>query len=72
MTYSYRRGAIVTFVREDGQPGPGESYTYKVSDYWKVEFQDEGCVEISQYGAPDPAPSMVLPWHRIWEVRALS
>ena len=39
MTYSFRRGAIVTFVREDGQPGPGESYTYKASDYWKVEFR---------------------------------
>jgi hypothetical protein len=51
MTYSFRRGAIVTFVRDDGQSGPGESYSYKASD---------------------PAPSMALPWHRIWEVRALS
>jgi hypothetical protein len=71
MTYHYRRGAIVTLVREDGQPGPGESATYKFVDGWKVEIQDEGCVEITQYGAPNPAPSVVLPWHRIWEITTI-
>jgi hypothetical protein len=29
MTWSFRQGAVVTYVREDGQPGPGSSHTYK-------------------------------------------
>ena len=63
MTYHYRRGAIVTLVRGDGQPGPGEPFTYKAVDGWKVEIQDEGCVEITQYGAPNPAPR-----HQAWRM----
>lgn len=70
MAYSYRRGAFVTFVREDGQPGPGVSREYKSSNGWKVDIQDEGCVEITQYATPSPAPSVILPWHRIWEIRS--
>ena len=71
MAYSYRSGAIVTFIRHDGQPGPGESTTFKATDGWKVEIQDEGCVEITNYGAPNPGPSTVVPWHRIWEIRTI-
>jgi len=72
MSYSYRAGAIITFVREDGQPGPGVSHTYSAADRWKVEVQEQGCVEITNYGAPNAAPSRILPWHRIWEIRSLT
>jgi hypothetical protein len=70
MAYSYRRGAVVTFVREDGQPGPGDTHEYSANDDWKVEIQDEGCVEISQYGAKNPALPKIVPWHRIWEIKS--
>lgn len=71
MTYNYRKGAVVTLVREDGL-GPGESLTYPASDGWKVEVQVEGCVEITNYGSTTPEPARVLPWHRIWEIVSLS
>jgi hypothetical protein len=69
--YSYRRGAKVIFTRDDGHPGPGESRTYGANEGWKVEIQDEGCVEISNYGAKNPEPSRVVPWHRIWEISSI-
>ena len=68
MTYSYRKGAIVTFTRDDGQPGPGVSVGYKAAEGWKVEIQNEGCVEITNHLATNPTPSRVYPWHRIWEI----
>jgi hypothetical protein len=68
LTYNYRRGAIVTFTRDDGEPGAGQSIEYDHLEGWKVEVQDEGCVEITQYGAASPAPATVLPWHRIWAI----
>ena len=71
MAYSYRAGAIVTFCREDGQHGPGSSETYKAVDGWKVDIQDEGCVEITNYGAETPVPSRIVPWHRIYEIRTI-
>ncbi len=71
MGYSFRRGAIVTFVREDGQRGPGESYRYPASEGWKVEIQDEGCVEITGYLRKPVPPSLVVPWHRIWEISTI-
>ena len=57
MAYSFRRGALVTFVREDGKDGPGESYKFPASEGWKVDIQDEGCVEISGYGMKPVPPS---------------
>ncbi len=71
MAYSYRQGAIVTFVRDDGLPGPGESQTYNARDGWKVDIQDEGLVEITNYLAKPPVPSRIIPWHRIWEIGSL-
>ena len=71
MAYSFRRGALVTFVREDGKDGPGESYKFPASEGWKVDIQDEGCVEISGYGMKPVPPSRVIPWHRIWEITAI-
>ncbi len=72
MTYNYRQGAVVTFTREDGGAGPGESLTLKASDGWKIEIQDEGCVEITGYGRADKPPSRVVPFHRIWEITTIS
>jgi hypothetical protein len=71
MGYSFRQGAIVTFVREDGHPGPGESRHYPAADGWKVEIQDEGCVEINGYLRKPKPPSLVVPWHRIWEISTI-
>jgi hypothetical protein len=71
MTYNYRQGAVVTFTRDDGQPGPGMSETFKASDGWKVEIQNESCVEITNYLAQPPVPSRVVPWHRIYEIRTI-
>jgi hypothetical protein len=70
MTWSFNAGAIVTFVREDGHPGPGKQETYNELDGWKVEIQDEGCVQIMNWKAK-PDIFMVLPWHRIYEIRAV-
>ena len=68
MSYSYRQGAVVTFARDDGSPGAGQVVKYKASEGWKVEIQDEGCVEISQYGIRNGADPIVFPWHRIWQI----
>jgi hypothetical protein len=71
MTFNYRMGAVVTFAREDGQPGPGEKREYKANEGWNVEILDEGAVEISGYGRRPVPPSTIVPWHRIWEVTAI-
>ncbi|WNV85315.1 hypothetical protein [Umezawaea sp. Da 62-37] len=68
MAYSYRQGAVVTFTRDDGGPGPGSSVEYKSADGWKVEIQDQACVEISQYGVKNGAAPTIVPWHRIWQI----
>jgi hypothetical protein len=68
MTYSYRQGAVVTYVNDDSGRGPGQVVEYKATKGWKVEIQDEGCVEISQYGIKNGANPTVLPWHRIWQI----
>jgi hypothetical protein len=70
MTWSFRQGAVVTFSREDGQPGPGQSITYRMAEGWSVELQDEGCVQISNFQS-QPTVMSVLPWHRIYEIRSL-
>lgn len=70
MTWSFRQGAVVTFSREDGQPGPGTATAYKSTDGWSIELQDEGCVQISNYQG-DKSVLMVVPWHRIHEIRAI-
>lgn len=72
MAYNYRKGAIGTFALEDGSPGPGKTMEYKATDGWKVEIQNEGCVEISQYGISNGAKPTVYPWHRIWQITASS
>jgi hypothetical protein len=72
MAYSFRQGAIVTFTREDGLPGPGETYKFPATEGWKVDIQDEGVVEISGYGRKPMPPSRVIPWHRIWEITSMS
>lgn len=72
MTYSYRAGAIVTFTRDDGYPGPGAVVKYPAAEGWKVEVQDEGCVEISGYGQNPAPPTLVLGWHRIWQIESMS
>jgi hypothetical protein len=69
MTWSFRQGAIVTYTREDGLPGPGNQEKYTVMDGWKVELQDEGCVQITNH-KKQPSVFTVVPWHRIYEVRA--
>jgi hypothetical protein len=71
MTYSYRKGATITFVSEDGTFGPGKAVEYKSSAGWKVEVQDEGCVEVTQY-IQGGAPAVVIPWHRIWQITPVS
>lgn len=71
MTYNYRQGAIVTFTRDDGLPGPGQRQTFSAADGWKVEIQDEGCVEISGYGRQPTPPTRAVPWHRIWEITTI-
>jgi hypothetical protein len=71
MTYNYRQGAVVTFVRDDGGSGPGQTVEYKNVDGWKVEIQNEGCVEISQYGTQNGAKPVIVPWHRIWQITTL-
>jgi hypothetical protein len=58
-------------MRSDGQPGPGESRTFKASEGWKVDIQDEGCVEITNYLAKPAVPSVIIPWHRIWEISTI-
>jgi hypothetical protein len=70
MTWSFRMGAVVTFTRDDGQPGAGQAATYSHTDGWTVEIQDEGCVQLSNYRA-EPSVLMVVPWHRIYEIRAV-
>jgi len=70
MTWSFRQGATVTYVRDDGQPGPGQVAVYKMVEGWSVELQDEGCVQISNYQAK-PSVLLVVPWHRIYEIRAV-
>ena len=72
MAYHYRAGATVTYTRDDGGPGPGQAVTYKAVDGWKVEIQDEGCIEISQYGAQNGAAPVVVPWHRVWGITTAS
>jgi hypothetical protein len=72
MAYSFRAGARVTFTHEDGQPGPGKAIEYPASQGWKVEIQDEGCVEISGYGMEPTPPSLVVGWHRIWQIESMS
>jgi len=72
MTYSYRQGAIIAFTSESGASGPGETVEYKAADGWKVEIQNEGCVEVSQYGVKGGAAPMVIPWHRIWHITSIS
>lgn len=71
MGYSYRQGAIVTYTRDDGQPGPGASEKFSAAEGWKVEIQDEGCVEITGYLKKPVPPSRAIPWHRIWEITSL-
>ncbi len=71
MTYTYRKGAVVTYMREDGQPGPGESKVYEASDGWTVQIQLEGCVEIANCGPRTPAPRTVIPWNRIWRITSV-
>jgi hypothetical protein len=71
MTYNFRQGAIVTFTRDDGQPGPGESQTFAAANGWKVEIQNEGCIEITGYGQTPVPPSRAIPWHRIWEITTI-
>jgi hypothetical protein len=71
MAYSYRQGAKVVFTKDDGQPGAGELRVYKASEGWKVDIQDEGCVEISNYLAKPSVPSVIVPWHRIWEISTI-
>jgi hypothetical protein len=68
MTLEYRVGVIITFAREDGQPGPGETRQYRASEGWSVEIRDEGCVRIKGYGRTPIPPDIVVPWHRIWEI----
>jgi hypothetical protein len=70
MGYSYRQGAVVTFLSADGK-GPGESYRFPASEGWKVEIQDQGCVEITGYLMKPMPPSRVIPWHRIWEITTI-
>jgi hypothetical protein len=73
VAYSFRAGARVTFTRDDGQPGPGQTFEYPAGEGWKVQIQDEGCVEISGYGKkPSPPPTIVVGWHRIWQIEAMS
>jgi hypothetical protein len=72
MAYSFRAGAIVTFMRDDGQPGAGQTIKYPASEGWKVEIQDEGCVEISGYSTNPPPPSLVIGWHRIYQIESMS
>jgi hypothetical protein len=69
MTWSFRQGANITYVRDDGQPGPGQTTIYKTVEGWSVELQDEGCVQISNYRL-EPSVLMVVPWHRIYEIRS--
>src|SRR6266511_1364138 len=71
MTYTYRKGAVVTYMREDGQPGPGESKVYEASDGWTVQIQLEGCVEIANCVPRTPAPRTVIPWNRIWRITSV-
>jgi hypothetical protein len=68
MSWNYRAGAIVTFTRDDGTYGPGQIRTFLAAEGWKVEIQDQGCVEITQYGVPDGESAHVFPWHRIWQI----
>jgi hypothetical protein len=72
VAYSYRAGAIITFAREDGQPGPGNSVKYSAAEGWKVEIQDEGCIEISGYGQNPSPPTVVIGWHRVWQIESMS
>lgn len=72
MTYSYRQGATITFASVNGTFGPGEAVEYKSSAGWKVEIQNEGCVEVTQYGTQGGAAPMVIPWHRIWQITPIS
>jgi hypothetical protein len=71
MTYNYRAGAIVTFVRDDGRPGPGEVLEFNATDGWKVEIQDQGCAEITGYLRKPVPPSVIVPWHRIWQITTI-
>jgi hypothetical protein len=71
VTYSYRMGVIITFVRDDGRPGPGVAREFKASDGWQVEIRDEGCLEISGYGRVPVPQNVVLPWHRVWEIASI-
>ena len=70
MTWSFNQGAVVTFVREDGTVGPGKQETYSFMDGWKVEIQDEGCIQVTNWKTK-PTVFMVLPWHRVYEIRAI-
>jgi hypothetical protein len=69
MSWSFRQGAVITFMRDDGQPGPGKQQTYRATDGWKVELQDEGCVQLTNWKSAPPV-FMVLPYHRIYEMHA--
>ena len=71
MAYSYRKGAAITYMREDGGPGPGETVTYSASDGWQVEIQDQGCVEVTGYLKNPVPPSLIIPWHRIWQISSI-
>jgi hypothetical protein len=72
MAYNFRAGAKVTFTRDDGQPGPGQTVEYPAVEGWKVQIQDEGCIEISGYGRDPVPPSIVVGWHRIWQIESMS
>ena len=70
MPWNYRQGATITFAREDGGPGPGQKETYRAVDGWKVEIQDQGCVELTNYRR-EPSIAMVIPWHRVYLIEVL-
>jgi hypothetical protein len=72
VTYNFRAGAVVTFMREDGYPGPGEMVKYPANDGWKVEIQNEGCVEISGYGKEPSPATVVIGWNRIYQIESMS
>ena len=72
MTYNFRAGAKVTFTRDDGHPGPGQTIEYPARDGWKVSIQDEGCIEISAYGKQPSPPAIVIGWNRVWQIESMS
>ena len=66
MSYSYNRGCKITFTRDDGRPGPGETLEFLMSASYKVTVQDEGFVEVMYFGKP--SVTTLYPSWRIYAI----